>query len=105
LPPPPKAISWGAIAYSSKDMGAGWAQGKADRASAEKEAMDACAKRGKSCVLRTAFNKQCGALAADHEITGWATSTDQREALQKAIDECKKAGGSMCVPHISFCSM
>src|ERR1035438_7443508 len=64
-PPAPKAISWGAIAYSSADMGAGWSQGKNDRASAEKEAMAVCAQRGKACVLQTAFNKQCGALPTD----------------------------------------
>jgi hypothetical protein len=104
-PPPPKGVSWGAIAYSSKDMGAGWSQRKAERASAEKEAMDACSKRGKACVLRPAFNKQCGALAADRDFTGFATSADQREALRKAIDECKQAGGTACVPHIAFCSM
>jgi hypothetical protein len=103
-PLPPRKVSWGAIAYSSTDMGAGWSQGKDDRASAEKEAMTACSQRGKACVLRTAFNKQCGALAADRDFTGWVTSADQREALQKAIDECKKAGGTRCAPHISFCS-
>jgi hypothetical protein len=104
-PPPPKAISWGAIAYSSRDMGAGWSQGKADRAAAEKEAMNICSQRGKACVLQTAFNKQCGALAADGNFTGTGISTDQRQALQKAIDECKKAGGTRCAPHIMFCSM
>jgi Domain of unknown function (DUF4189) len=105
LPPPPKAISWGAIAYSSKDMGAGYSQGKSDQASAEKEAMSLCAQRGKACVLETAFNKQCGALAADGSFTGTGTSTDQRAALQQAMDACKKAGGARCTPHIAFCSM
>jgi hypothetical protein len=103
-PTPPKSISWGAIAYSSADMGAGWSQGKDDRASAVKEAMAACSQRGKACVVRTAFNKQCAALAADRDFTGSGTSTDQRAAQQKAIDDCKKAGGSRCVLHISFCS-
>lgn len=104
-PLPPRKVSWGAIAYSPADMGAGWSQGKDDRASAEKEAMAACSQRGKGCVLRTAFNKQCGALAADRNFTGWGASTDQRAAQQKAIDDCKKAGGTRCVLHISFCSM
>jgi hypothetical protein len=104
-PPPPKSVSWGAIAYSTKDMGAGWSQGKADRASAEKEALTVCAQRGKACVLRTAFNKQCGALAADRDFTGFAASADQREAQRAAVEECKKAGGAGCVLHISFCSM
>jgi len=103
-PPKPKAVAWGAIAYSASDMGAGWSQGKDDRASAEKAAMALCAQRGKACVLQTAFNKQCGALAADGNFTGWAVSTDQRQALVKAMDDCKKAGGTRCVPHIAFCS-
>lgn len=104
-PLPPRNVSWGAIAYSGTDMGAGWSQGKDDRTSAEQEAMAACSQRGKACVLRTAFNKQCGALAADRGIAGWGTSADQREAQQKAIDECKKAGGARCVLHMSFCSL
>ncbi len=102
--PVPRAASWGAIAYSARDMGAGWSQGKNDRASAEREAMMACAQRGKSCVLHGAFNKECGALAADGAFTGWSAATDQRQALQKAMDACKAAGGSRCVPHIAFCS-
>jgi hypothetical protein len=103
-PLPPRTVSWGAVAYSAADMGAGWSQGKDDRASAEKEAMAACSQRGKACVLRTAFNKQCAALAADRTFTGFATSADQREAQQKAIAECQKAGGARCVLHIAFCS-
>ena len=103
-PPAPKAISWGAIAYSTREMSAGWAQGKPDRASAEKEALNVCSQRGKACVLRAAFNKQCGALAADRDFTGAGTSTDQREAMQKAIAACKQAGGNNCALHVMFCS-
>jgi len=102
--PPPKEISWGAIAYSAADSGAGWAQGKADRASAERAAMDACSQRGKSCVLRTAFNKQCGALATDRDITGLGTSSNPREAQQQATAECQSAGGSRCLLRVFFCS-
>ena len=104
-PAPPKAVAWGAIAYSIADMGAGWSQGKADRATAEREAMAVCQQRGKSCVLRAAFNKQCAALAADNTAAGAATASDAGEALQKAMDECRKAGGAHCAPHIMFCSM
>jgi|SRR5579864_9439722 len=104
-PKNPNAASWGAIAYSSRDMGAGWSQGKEDRASAEREAMAVCAKRGKECAVRGAFNKQCGALAADGAVTGVGISADQRQAQQKAMDECKNAGGRQCNLHILFCSM
>ena len=103
-PAPPKATSWGAIAYSTADMGAGWSMGKSDRPSAEKEAMNTCSQRGRACVLRAAFNKQCGALAADRGFAGLGVSTDQRDAQRKAIDECTKAGGTRCVLHIAFCS-
>lgn len=102
--PAPRAVSWGAIAYSAGDMGAGTSQAKPDRASAEEEAMKVCAQRGKSCVIRAAFNKQCGALAADGNVVGSAVAADQREAQQKAIADCTRAGGSRCVLHILFCS-
>ena len=104
-PAPPRAISWGAIAYSASDMKAGWSQGKSDRGSAEKEAMNTCSQRGKACVLRIAFNKQCGALAADRSFVGWATSTEARAAQQKAIEECTKNGGMKCALHVFFCSL
>jgi hypothetical protein len=78
--------------------------GKSDRPSAEKEAMNTCSQRGRACVLRAAFNKQCGALAADRGIAGLGVSTDQRDAQRKAMDECAKAGGTRCVLHIAFCS-
>ena len=102
--PQPKEISWGAIAYSAADSGAGWSQGKADRASAERAALDVCAQRGKACTLRAAFNKQCGALAADRDITGLGTSANPRDAQQQAIAECQRAGGSHCALHVFFCS-
>ena len=104
-PPVPKTAAWGAIAYSAGDMGAGWAQGKADRASAEREAMAACQQRGKACVLRASFNKQCGALAADRNFEGSGTSTDARNAQQEAMNACRKAGGTRCALRIMFCSM
>ena len=77
--------------------------GKSDRPSAEKEAMYKCS-RGRACVFRGDFNKQCGALAADRGIAGLGVSTDQRDAQRKAMDECAKAGGTRCVLHIAFCS-
>jgi hypothetical protein len=103
-PAQPRATSWGAIAYSAPDMQAGWSQSKNDRSLAEKEAMNACSQRGKACVLRTVFNKQCGALAWDRSFAGWATSTEPREAQQKAVEECAKDGGTRCALHVFFCS-
>jgi hypothetical protein len=103
-PAQPHATSWGAIAYSAPDMQAGWSYSKNDRSLAEKEAMTACSQRGRACVLRTVFNKQCAALASDRGFAGWATSTDPREAQQKAVEACTKNGGTRCTLHVFFCS-
>ena len=76
-PPGPRAISWGAIAFSSADGQTGHSQAKDDRAAAEKEALSDCSRRGRSCVVMTAFNKQCGALVRDGKIAGVAAAADQ----------------------------
>lgn len=102
--PQPHAVSWGAIAYSAPDMKAGWSSGKVDRSLAVKEAMNVCSQLGRACVLRTAFNKECGALAADGSFVGWATSTQPREAQQNAIAQCTNNGGRNCALHVFFCS-
>lgn len=102
--PQPQGASWGAIAYSAPDMKAGWSFGKSDQALAGREAMSACSQRGRACALQTIFYKQCAALAADRSFVGWATSTQPREAQQKAIEQCTKDGGENCVLHVFFCS-
>ncbi len=103
-PPPSRAISWGAIAFSAVDGQAGWSQGKDDRASAEKEALSACSQRGKACAMVTAFNKQCGSLVRDGSTYGWAVAADQPTAMRQATQACTNNGGRRCVPQILFCS-
>jgi Domain of unknown function (DUF4189) len=100
----PRAASWGAIAYSPRDNGAGWSRAEPDRSSAEREALRVCSERGKFCVLETVFNRACAALSADRDFVGWGTSADMREAQQKATAACRKAGGAGCALHIAFCS-
>jgi hypothetical protein len=103
-PPPPRTISWGAIAFSAVDGQAGWSQAKDDRATAEKEALSVCSQRGKACVVVTAFNKQCGGLVRDGSIAGTAVAADQQAVLQQATQACTKNGGKRCVPQVLFCS-
>lgn len=103
-PTKPHGVSWGAIAYSAPDMKVGWSLGMSDRSLAEKQAMDTCSQRGKACVVREVFNKECGALAADRSFVGSATSVQPREAQQQAIEQCTKEGGENCMLHVMFCS-
>jgi hypothetical protein len=103
-PPPPRAMSWGAIAFSAVDGQTGFSQAKDDRASAEKEALSVCSQRGKACVVMTAFNKQCGGLARDGRVAGTAVAADQQVALQQAREACARNGGARCVVQVLFCS-
>lgn len=103
-PAGPRAISWGAIAFSAADGQTGHSQAQDDRTAAEKEALSDCSKRGRSCVVMTAFNKQCGALVRDGRIAGVAAAADQQTALQQATQACTKNGGGRCVPLVLFCS-
>lgn len=103
-PPAPRSASWGAIAFSSADGQSGHSQAKDDRAAAEREALSDCARRGRSCVVLSTFNKQCGALVRDGRIAGVAAAGDQQTALQQARLACARNGGSRCVPMVVFCS-
>ena len=105
IPPPgPRATSWGAIAFSAADGQTGHSQAKDDRVAAEKEALSDCSQRGRSCVVMTAFNKQCGALVRDGKIAGIAAAADQQTALRQATQACANNGGARCVPIVVFCS-
>jgi Domain of unknown function (DUF4189) len=103
-PPGPRAVSWGAIAFSAVDGQTGHSMAKDDRASAEKEALADCSRRGKTCAVMIAFDKQCGALVRDGKIGAVATAVDQQTALRQATQACAKDGGTRCVPLVLFCS-
>jgi hypothetical protein len=96
--------SWGAIAYSPKDKARGWSEGFADLSQAQQKALDTCSVRGAACKLWVWYNNGCGALAADGEIVTFGTAEVRANADQRALLECKKAGGKKCVVEVSQCS-
>jgi len=95
---------WGAIAYSTKDKGAGWSFGWNDLDKAKNEAMNRCSKQGSACQLWVWFDNSCGAVAADGAIVTWGTANAKADADQRALLECRKAGGKNCVVQASACS-
>ena len=95
---------WGAIAYSTKDKGAGWSFGWNDLKKAQQEALDRCAKQGTACTLWAWFDNSCGALAASGDIVTWGTAYGKDDADQRALLECRKAGGKNCAIAVSVCS-
>ena len=60
--------SYGAIAYSAKDEGAGWSYGFSDLSKAKKVAMDNCSHNGSACELWVWYANSCGAVAADGNL-------------------------------------
>jgi hypothetical protein len=96
--------AWGAIAYSAKDKGFGFSDGWNDLAQAKKVAMDNCAKHGAECKLWAYYDHSCGAIAADGNTVTWGTSNVKATAEQRAMEECKKAGGRNCAVEVSVCS-
>jgi hypothetical protein len=95
---------WGAIAYSSKDKGAGWSFGWNDLDKAKKEALNRCSKQGAACQLWVWFDNSCGAVAADGSIVTWGTAYSKADADQRALLQCRTAGGKKCVIEASVCS-
>ena len=95
---------WGAIAYSAKDKGAGWSYEWNDLDGAKKQAMDRCKVRGAACKLMAWFENECGAVAADGNIATWGTAYLKQNAQQRALLECKKAGGKKCAIEAWACS-
>jgi hypothetical protein len=95
---------WGAIAYSTKDQGAGWSYGFNDLNEAKAEAMRRCAKQGTACKLWAWFENECGAVAADGDVVTWGTAYLKENAQHRALLECRKGGGKHCAIEAWVCS-
>jgi hypothetical protein len=95
---------WGAIAYSARDKQSGSSYGLNDLRDAQKTALDRCSKSGSACKLWIWYENECGAIAADGNIVTWGTAYLRENAEQKAMLECKKAGGENCAIQIWACS-
>jgi hypothetical protein len=95
---------WGAIAYSAKDKQFGWSYDFSDLRDAKKTAMDKCSKTGSACKLWVWYENECGAIAADGDIVTWGTAGVRESAQQRAMLECKKAGGKNCAIQVWSCS-
>jgi len=97
--------SYGAIAYSAKDKGAGWSYGWDDQSKAQKVALDKCSEHGSACKLIMWYYNSCGAVAADGNIVTWGRDSTKLKAQQTALSECTKAGGKKCAIEVSQCSL
>ncbi len=96
--------SFGAIAYSAKDKGAGWSFGWNSESKAEQVALDNCSKHGSQCKVLVWYRNSCGAVAADGDIVAWGQASAKRTAEQSALDKCGKAGGKKCAIETAQCS-
>lgn len=97
--------SYGAIAYSAKDKGAGWSYGWNDQSKAQKVGLDNCSAHGSACKSIVWYYNSCAAVAADGNIVTWGRDSTKRRAQQTALSECTKAGGKKCAIEVSQCSL
>jgi len=96
---------WGAIAYNKNDKAWGGSWGWNEAAAAKKRALDRCSARsGAGCQVWAFFENECGAVAADGSIVTWGTASLKATAQQRAVLECKKAGGKNCTVQAAVCS-
>ncbi len=96
--------SYGAIAYSKKDGGYGYSDGKINRGQAEKTALKYCKQYGKKCKVAVWFYNQCGAVAVDGRKIGVGLGDSNLAANEDALKECRKSGKKNCEVKVSHCS-
>jgi hypothetical protein len=99
------AAAAGAIAYSPQTGGYGVAWRGADAAAAGTEAQGSCATFGGGCVVATAFEEGCGALArgAAEGVWGAASAATPAEAEARAQAACAERGEG-CRIEASLCA-
>lgn len=89
---PEEPPRWGAIAAAQQSFG--YAFDHPTRAAAEQAARAQCrgvAARGSDCTVRTAFNRQCGALAlGNYGEWGAANAPTREQAAQGAVNQCNQ---------------
>ncbi len=96
---------WGAIAYSTTDHQSGYAFEYNDLNDAKKNAMAHCvAANGKACKVWAYFENECGAIAADGNLTSWGTGPDRKTAERFALQGCSGQGGRSCKVEVWTCS-
>jgi hypothetical protein len=98
------ADSFGAIAYSPATGQIGWVKNDAEKADAEKTAMDHCAEKGATdCALANTVKNSCAAIATGDN--GWGSNWDDTVAAaeSKTLATCGQYTVN-CKIAISFCS-
>ncbi len=96
--------AYGAIAYSRKDEGYGFSDGKKTRKQAETVALQYCKEYGKKCKIEVWFYNGCGAIAADGRKVGTGIGPNTGDARHDALKDCKKGGKKNCQVKIAHCS-
>src|SRR5579872_882760 len=88
---------YGAIAYGSDSMAAGWSYDYENKRDADRRAPAACAQHGDDCKLVVSIFNSCGAVAAgDNKRFAVGQAPKSEDAQSSAIAACTRQGGSNC---------
>ena len=102
-PGPNPARSFGAIAYSRSTGAYGYSYKYANRAEAEKRAIQECGKN--DCEVAAWFFNNCGALVTgSNGAWGAGYGDNERTAQVAARARCAKEGGTNCEIKFTQCS-
>lgn len=84
---------YGAISYSSRNGAFGFATRHGDSDSANRAALEECAKRGAGCRVVISFSNLCASVAADSDGgVFWGTAGTRLEAERQALFYCRRDG-------------
>ena len=95
------ADTYAAIAFNKQSAATGYSYRHISRARAEEGALQEC---GRGCVIVAWVRNQCLSLATGHgNGYGYATSTNDATAMQRAVGECAKQTRN-CEVNTTICS-
>lgn len=101
------ADRWGAYASETGGSGLGVVNGRASKASAERDAVLDCkqvAKEPEKCSVHLSFYNQCAAYAWGGGRGIVASAVDEKTAILEATRLCDSASGVECMIYHSGCS-
>jgi hypothetical protein len=93
--------TFAAIAFNKQTGATGYGYRSTSRAGAEERALQEC---GRGCEIVAWVRNQCLSLATGRgHGYGYAISTDDANAMERAVEECEKRTGS-CEVNTTICS-
>jgi len=114
-PAPPRPLgewikTWGAVASPSKGNMGGASVNELTETAAKRKAVEHCKQNGGGlCKIDFVYQNQCVSAVSSPELTSsgtkYVSAATKEEAIEVALQDCRKAGGTQCQSIYSACSV